>query len=169
MINRSLLATALVLAGSTFMAEGAFANSVDVNFSGTVQGICSFGNVTNGILAAEGMGSPQGAYFLGSTVPGGSAGQVTVSCNQPANLQVTGPTQTAGPGGNNVGASVSSSYGSVTVGNPVPMLPLGGFNPLFLNPGSTPLSVDLVVAPGNGQNYVAPGNYGYKVTLTVVP
>jgi hypothetical protein len=170
MMRHSLLAAALILAGGAFMAEGAYAQSVDVNFSGTVQGRCNFGNVTNGILVTDGPGTPQGAYKLGSPFPGGSAGQVTVTCNQPASLQVSAPIQTAGPTGNRVGAAVSSPYGGVTTGDPVfiPGAP-GGPNPLFLNPGATPLSVNLVVEPGFNNPYVQPGNYGYKVTLTVTP
>ncbi|HLO87398.1 MAG TPA: hypothetical protein VK203_20660 [Nostocaceae cyanobacterium] len=170
MIRRSLLATALVLAGGAFMAEGAFAQSVDVNFSGTVQGRCSFGNVTNGILVTDSPGTPQGAYKLNSFLPGASAGQVTVNCNQPASLQVSAPIQTAGPTGNRVGASVSSPYGAVNTGDPV-FIPgsSSGPNPLYLNPGSTPLSVNLAVEPSFNNSYIQPGNYAYKVTLTVAP
>jgi hypothetical protein len=135
-----------------------------------VQGLCSFGNVTNGILVTDGPGgNPQGAYRLSSAVPGGSAGQVTVSCNQYANLQVSAPIQTAGPTGNRVGATVSSPYNTVSSGDPV-MLPYGGGSgPLNLYAGSTPLSVNLAVEPGYSSMYVPPGNYAYKVTLTVTP
>lgn len=172
MIRRSLLTAAFVLLGSAAVAESAFAQitgpSIDVNFTGTVQGICGFGAVTNGNLAAESSG-PIGAYQLSSVIPGGSAGQVTVNCNQSANLQISNPIQTGGPGGNQSGASVSSPNGSRSVGVPVPSLPGGGTGPLFLNPGSTPLTVNLGVIPAAGNPYLQPGNYAYKVTLTVTP
>jgi hypothetical protein len=172
MIRRSLLTAAFILVGSAAMGNSAFAQvagpSIDVNFTGTVQGICGFGAVTNGNLAAEGSG-PIGAYQLSSAIPGGSAGQVTVNCNQPANLQVSNPIQTGGPGGNQAGAVVSSpNNGSVSTGVPVPSLPFGGSSgPLFLNPGSTPLTVNLGVVPSAGNPYLQPGNYTYKVTLTI--
>lgn len=171
MIRRSLLATALVLAGGAFMAEGAFAQSVDVNFSGTVQGRCGFGNVTNGVLVTDGPGTPQGANKLNSFLAGGSAGQVTVNCNQPASLQVSAPIQTSGPSGNKVGAAVSAPYGGVRTGDLDVFLPFNTSTsgPLSLNPGATQLSVNLGVEPTFTNPYIQPGNYAYKVTLTIAP
>jgi hypothetical protein len=171
MIRHSLLATALILAGGAFMVEGAYAQSVDVNFSGTVQGRCSFSNVTNGILVTDGPGTPQGAYKLNSFLPGASAGQVSVNCNQPASLQVSAPIQTAGPTGNRVGAAVTAPSGGVKTGDPGVFLPFSTTTsgPLNLNPGFTPLSVNLAVEPGSTNPYIQPGNYAYKVTLTISP
>lgn len=171
MIRRSLLTAAFILVGTAAVSESAFAQSVDVNFTGTVQGICGFGAVTNGNLATNG---PSGisVYELSSAIPGGSAGQVTVNCNQYANLQISAPIQTGGPGGNQAGAVVSSSYGaSVSSGVPIPSLPYGGggYGSLPLNSGATPLSVNLGVVPTPGNPYLQPGNYAYKVTLTVTP
>lgn len=171
MIRRSLLTAAFILVGSAAMGNSAFAQvagpSIDVNFTGTVQGICGFGAVTNGNLATNGPSGPTGAFELSSAIPGGSAGQVTVNCNQPANLQVSNPIQTGGPGGNQAGASVSSPNGIRNVGVPIPSLPGGGSGPLFLNPGATPLTVNLGVVPASGNPYLQPGNYTYKVTLTI--
>lgn len=181
MIRRSLLTAALILVGSVAIGESASANgpSIDVNFAGTVPGICNFGAVTNGTLGTDGMGGTMGVYKLSSTIPGGSPGSVTVTCNQSANLQVSAPIQTAGPTGNRVGAKVSGYStmgfsGDVLTGDPVDVLGYYGGYPsssIYLNYGSTLLNVNLGVEPFPNPNtpYLKPGNYAYKVTLTVTP
>ncbi|BAZ27869.1 hypothetical protein NIES4074_02970 [Cylindrospermum sp. NIES-4074] len=173
MICRSLLTAAFMLVGTAAVGESALAQSVDVNFTGTVQGSCSFGAVTNGNLAAEGSGST-GVVILSSKSSGGSAGQVTVNCNQPAGLQVSIPIQTGGPSGNQAGAYVSSGAYSIRSGvysstgfdaGPSPS-PVTG--PLPISPGaSRTVTVQMSVTPAPGNTNLQPGNYAYKVTLTI--
>ncbi|MBD2777030.1 hypothetical protein [Iningainema tapete] len=163
---RRLLSCALVIASTAAIAPKAFAQSVDINFSGTVQGKCNFGTPTGGVLAADGgFGNGQGASKISSLVPGGSPGQVIVSCNEPANLMISAPIQTGGPSGGLSGAIVESPFGSTGTG-------FGSFSgptgPLFLPSGATPLTVHMGVESASN-SYLPPGNYAYKVTLTITP
>lgn len=167
---RHLLSCALVIASTAAVAPKAFAQSVDVNFSGTVQGKCNFGTPTGGVLAAEGgYGNyGQGAYKISSLVPGGSPGKVTVSCNESANLTISSPIQTGGPFGGSAGAIVESPFGSTGSGANVGYYG-GPTGPLSLSPGVTPLNVHMGVESGPNTPYLPPGNYAYKVTLTITP
>lgn len=162
MIRRFILASAMSLGGSVAIASTAMAQSVDINFSGVVQGRCSFNTPTAGTLVTDGPGGSGPQYRLDSSAPGGAPGQVTVICNQPAGLGVSAPIQTAGPSvGGFVEARVESPVGSTGAS--------GGYGGSFpLPPGSTPLTVHMKAESGpNGP--LQPGNYGYKVTLTVTP
>ncbi|MBR8838202.1 MAG: hypothetical protein DSM106950_30415 [Stigonema ocellatum SAG 48.90 = DSM 106950] len=168
MIRRSLLTAALILVGSAVVGESAFAQSVDINFTGTVQGRCSFNTPTGGTLAADGGSGPVSTYMISSLAPGGAPGQVTVTCNQPANLLVSNPIQTGGPSGGMSGARVDSPAGQTSSGSSIGSLSGGSSGPLFLPPGATPLAVQMGVQSGpNGP--LQPGNYNYKVTLTITP
>ncbi|MDY7013431.1 MAG: hypothetical protein SVX43_07460 [Cyanobacteriota bacterium] len=152
---RECLTSALVIAGSlvampSVLAQPAPPSSVDVRFSGVVQGVCNFSTPIPGALAAK------GSDFLDSQAPGGAAGQVTVTCNRPARLTISDPIQTGGPPVPVIkGASfVSSSNGP------------SGSSSIPLSPGQSQLAVDMFV---DSATPLPPGNYDYSVTLTVTP
>lgn len=168
MIQRFTLTSALTLGSIVAFASTAVAQSVDINFSGTVQGKCNFGTPTGGTLVTDGPPGAPGAPALSSAFPGGAPGQVTVTCNQPAELVISGPTQTAGPSGGIAGAVVQSPQKSIGSGAPVP--PFGGApgGTLGLPPGVTPLTIHMGVQ-AQGFPGLLPGNYNYKVTLTIIP
>ena len=96
MIRNSLLAATLSIAGTTALVTQATAQSIDVPFTGVVQGRCSFNNLIPGVMVSDFPGP--GSNKLDTRAPGGSSGAVTVVCNQPADLIVGSPIQTAGPG-----------------------------------------------------------------------
>ena len=152
MIRKSLLAITLAAAGTSGIAIQATAQSVDVPFTGVVQGTCSFSNLVPGVMVSA------GSNVLDTRAPGGSSGAVTVICNQSADLLVSNAVQTAGP--------------SFTVGKVMPEATSssGGFanggQPLFLPSGQTQVSVDMWV---DSPETIPAGNYGYNVSLTIVP
>ncbi|MGB3694559.1 MAG: hypothetical protein WA865_20910 [Spirulinaceae cyanobacterium] len=158
MIRNSLLAATLSIAGTTALVTQATAQSIDVPFTGVVQGRCSFNNLIPGVMVSDFPGP--GSNKLDTRAPGGSSGAVTVVCNQPADLIVGSPIQTAGPGtAGFVEVDVQSSNG----GGSSPGL---GGQSLFLPPGQSQLSVDMRV---DSPAPLPAGNYGYNVSLTVVP
>ncbi|MGB7444152.1 MAG: hypothetical protein WA919_24055 [Coleofasciculaceae cyanobacterium] len=157
MLNK-FVAFCLLSLGATFsLATAVRAEQVELNLSGTVAPQCSFSNSSDGTLAFDFEANPS---LLASQLEGGSPAEVTVTCNAPASLEISAPTQTSGPQviGGSYSAIASSNIGS-TQSN----------NNLFLPEGATPLevSVDLEI-DGNG-NLLKPGNYTYEVTLTVTP
>jgi hypothetical protein len=154
MFNRVLVSSVLTLGGTVTLASTAMAGSVDIQFSGTVQGVCSFSNPTSGFLVTDNPG-PGLQYVLSSDAPGGAPGQVTVTCNQPADMLVSAPVQTAGPSG--------AAYIDAFVESPYTSTGAGGS--MFLEPGVTPVTINMMVDNPNG---LQPGNYAYTVTLTVV-
>lgn len=157
MFNRVLVSSVLTLGGTVTLASTAMAGSVEIQFNGTVQGVCSFSNPTPGFLVADNPG-PGPQFMLRSDAPGGAPGQVTVTCNQSADMLVSAPVQTAGPSG--------ASFINATVDSPAGFTESNG-GPLFLNPGVTPLTVNMKVDSA-GPTGLQPGNYAYTVTLTVV-
>ena len=156
MIRNSLFAVTLAVVGATGFATQATAQSIDVPFTGVVQGTCSFNNLVPGVMVSNVPGP--GGNGLDTQAPGGSSGAVTVICNQPATLLVGNAVQTAGPSfpASFIDVNVhSSDGGSVFGGQPLP-----------LNPGQAQLSVDMRVESAAS---LPAGNYGYNVSLTVVP
>lgn len=163
MIRRSLLTAALVLAGSVAMAPKTMAESIDVPFSATVGGACTFGPVTPGVLALGDGPVPNSTDILSANSPnGGIMGKVSVTCNQPARLTVSEPVQTAGP------TFTPMASGAVVIAPNGDTNSFPGSAPLDLNGNGilTPLEVDMFVDKGSP---LESGTYNYKVTLTVTP
>ncbi len=156
MIRNSLFAVTLAVAGATGLATQATAQSIDVPFTGVVQGTCSFNNLVPGVMVSDGPAPFSGR--LDTRAPGGSSGAVTVICNQPADLIVGNAVQTAGPSfpTGQINVDAQSSNGSSAPGG----------QSLFLDPGQNQVSVDLFVESAAP---LPAGNYGYNVSLTVVP
>ena len=156
MIRNSLFAVTLAVAGATGFATQATAQSIDVPFTGVVQGTCSFNNLVPGVMVSGSQGPTNSQ--LDTRGPGGSSGAVAVICNQPANLIIGNAVQTAGPSFpvGFVDVDVQSSDGGSAPGG----------QSLFLPPGQTQLSVDMWI---DSPETIPAGNYGYNVSLTVVP
>ncbi|MGB3694560.1 MAG: hypothetical protein WA865_20915 [Spirulinaceae cyanobacterium] len=152
MIHNSLIAATLALAGTTTITAQAMAQSIDVPFTGVVRGTCSFNNLVPGVMVSS------GSNILDTKAPGGSSGAVTVICNQPADLLVSDAVQTAGPSfvAGKIMAEAASSNGGTT----------NGSQSLFLQPGQSQVSVDIWI---DSPAPLPSGNYGYNVSLTVVP
>ncbi|MEJ1933134.1 hypothetical protein WDZ92_23270 [Nostoc sp. NIES-2111] len=158
MIRRSLFAAALIFMGSLALAPKTMAQTVDVPFTGTIGGACTFGQVTPGSLGVNQVTNPTA---LAGGFPGGTLGKVSVTCNTPASVVTSPAVQTGGPAFTPINNTSSSAVriagsGSWAVGTP-----------LQLNPGiSLPLEVDMFVDKGST---LSPGTYNYKVTLTITP
>ncbi|NEQ70717.1 MAG: hypothetical protein F6K21_35540 [Symploca sp. SIO2D2] len=94
MIRRLIFTSGLVLASAVAFSPKAFAQTVDVNFTANVGPECSFATPIPGTLV---MNSPSNGPVpgppipgnLSSLAPGGVSGQVDVSCNTNADLQIT--------------------------------------------------------------------------------
>ncbi|GJD21099.1 hypothetical protein RIVM261_060550 [Rivularia sp. IAM M-261] len=172
MIRNTLLATTLLILGTLAIAPKTMAQTapqsmmpqtVDVPFSGQVTGICNVGEITPGTLVPT--GSTTGPIALSSGAPfspNGTPGKVVVTCNSPASIAVSRPVQTGGP-------AFSPMKSDATVRLPGgPIAGAMGGTPLRLSPSpnAIPLEVGMIVDKGSP---LAPGNYNYKVTLTIAP
>ncbi|NEP56396.1 MAG: hypothetical protein F6K31_05150 [Symploca sp. SIO2G7] len=166
MIRHLALTSGLMLASAVAFSPKAFAQSVDVNFTANVGPECSFATPIPGTLVIDSSGPAPGP--LSSLAPGGISGQVDVSCNTFANIEIT-----------------DARFVSFTPTNPDP------FDPPFQPPqgfidvtARTPvdqtfgIGSTLPLAVGNqtvevdmwtDQPLFEAGIYEYAVTLTIVP
>jgi len=157
MMRRFLLTSALILVASAAVSESAFAQTVDIPFTGNVPGSCSFGTATGGTLGVNTTSSPTA---LGGGYPGGVFGKVSVTCSQASKLTVSAPVKNSGPDftPSTITGYVNASSSSTSSAS--------GSTPLALTSGTAiPLSVDMMVS--NGSTPLPAGIYNYKVTLTV--
>jgi hypothetical protein len=157
MIRRSLLTAALICVSSVALAPKTMAQTVDVPFTGTVGGACTFSQVTPGSLGVNQQTNPTA---LAGGFSGGAFGKVSVMCNAPSLLTVSKPVQTGGPIFTPMfsDAMVNSQFGS-TYAN--------GGSALSLQTGS-PMMLDVDMIADKGST-LTPGTYNYKVTLTITP
>ncbi|GAX34882.1 hypothetical protein [Nodularia sp. NIES-3585] len=163
MIRRSLLTAALIVAGSVAVAPKAMAQSVDVPFTGSVGGVCNVGQVTPGVLVADGPtpGNPT-ALFADSPM-GGSRGKVAVSCNQQAEVSVSSPQQTGGPSFIPIwsNSSVESPYGWSNADHN------GAISSHQIPSG---MGIELLVSMHVDKGVaLVPGVYSYVTTVSITP
>ena len=158
MVRRSLFTAALIFMGSLALAPKTMAQTVDVPFTGNVNGACSFGQVTPGSLGLNQQTNPTA---LAGGFTGGAFGKVSVICNTPASVITSPPVQTAGP----TFSPINTPMSAVRVANGGSWSMNG--SPLRLGTGvSLPLEVDMYIDKGSA---LTPGTYNYKVTLTITP
>lgn len=174
MIRRTLLASALVIVGTVAAAPQTMAQtappnsmmpqSLDVPFSGQVTGVCNVGEITPGVLMPNTPTNPM-ILAAGSTITSpnaGTPGKVVVTCNSPARVAISKPVQTGGP-------AFSAMKSDATVRLPGGMM-TGSTStmPLSLSPSPNPIPLEVGMFVDKGSP-LAPGNYNYKVTLTITP
>jgi len=173
MIRRLFLTSGLVLASAVAFSPKAFAQSVDVQFTANVGPECSFATPIPGTLVMNSPTPgpvPPGPGNLSSLAPGGVSGEVDVSCNTNADLQIS-----------------DVRFVSFTPTNPPDPLeppfqpPLPGFmearattpTDQALGPGGLlPLAVGnqtVEVDMWTNDPVFEAGIYEYAVTLTIVP
>lgn len=161
MIRRFLLASALLVTGTVAVAPSAFAETQDITASGTISKTCVFGTPTAGSLGVAGPNSTT------LSTANGSVGGVNVTCNHPAKLSISAPSQsgsdtvalTSATNTSTVTAS-STSLSSTTINN--------GDTPIALTTGEqTGVSVGMTI--NNGTTIIPASTYNYTVTLTVSP
>jgi len=182
MIFRFFLASGLVLTSAVAFSPKAFAQSVDVPFEANIGPQCSFAAPVPGRLVYR--GEPGGPGSITSDAPGGVSGQVDVSCNVPASIQITDarfisftPTN-PDPGrpplppegfGNNLEARATvpgaeTLYEGPAEGGDAPSPSM----PIFPGPQQPPLRQTVKVDLSIGDTPEA-GIYQYAVTLTIAP
>jgi hypothetical protein len=172
MIRRFVLTSGLMLAGAVAFSPKAFAQSVDVNFTANVGPECSFATPIPGTLV---MNSPGNGPFppppgeLSSLAPGGVSGQVDVSCNTNADLQISDIrfvsfTPIDPPNPLDPPFNPPPGFMDARVRTPVDQaLGMGSMLPLAV--GNQTVEVDMWA----DQPTPEAGTYEYAVTLTIVP
>ncbi len=84
MMRRFGMAAATVFAGLMSAVSGVSAQTIDVPFNGFVGNVCTFDNLTAGVLATNSTAKT----ILSSTQPGGSDATVRLNCNGSARISV---------------------------------------------------------------------------------
>ena len=162
MIRRLLVTSVFAALGAAAMAPKVNAQSIDVPFTGTVGGACSFSGLTPGKLVVN---SATNATRLASYYSGGANGEVSITCNRASSVKVSKPVQTQGP------KFTSKSY-TVRVNDPS-----GKYTAVSQSVASAPLAIPTSTKPIplkilmsiTQDSAFAPGTYGFKTTLTVTP
>ncbi|NEQ70961.1 MAG: hypothetical protein F6K21_36820 [Symploca sp. SIO2D2] len=174
MIRRLILTSGLMVASAVAFSPKVFAQSVDVNFTANVGPECSFATPIPGTLVMNSPtngpvpGPPTGPGILSSLAPGGVSGQVDVSCNTFANVEITDarlvsftPTN---PDPFNPPFQPPQSFIDVMAKTPFGQT-FGIGSTLPLEVGNQTVEVDMFT---NDPVFEA-GIYEYAVTLTIVP
>jgi hypothetical protein len=165
MLRRSLLVSAVLLASSFGFAGSAKAapSEVDVPFTGTVAGNCSFGTIAQGTL---GLNTAGNALDSKAVVTGGASGSVPLSCTGAATVSVqipadapvlpltTNPTTTT-----NLGMIAVAGKTTDSAGTPISLT--------ATEATSATIAVDMTASIASGS--FAPGNYGYTVKVVATP
>ncbi|MGB7444154.1 MAG: hypothetical protein WA919_24065 [Coleofasciculaceae cyanobacterium] len=183
MIHRFFMTSGLVLTSTLAFSPKALAQSVDVPFEANIGPECSFAAPVAGRLVYRGDSTVAGPNSITSDAPGGVSGQVDVSCNTPASIQIT-----------------DARFVSFTPTNPDPggsLLPPGGFPNTLEARATVPGAETLYIGPAEGgappspsmplfpspqpplrqtvkvdlsvENAPVAGIYQYAVTLTIAP
>jgi hypothetical protein len=158
---RRLVASTLVMGSAVALSTpSANAQSVNVPFSGTMPSNCTFGTPTPGVLV------PDGSAALVANLTKGTLGSVSLQCTSPANITVSAPIQTSGPGislppGGCV-AAILRPGGAILASN----TSCGGTGIPVQVSGTNNLTVVMSVA---SDRPIPPGDYAYNVTLTIAP
>ncbi len=164
-IPRSLLASALALLSAVALSPRAFAQSVNIPFSGTVPGACSFNTPTPGALGVNDTFRPTillGGTSLGGTVAKGRSGFVQVVCNTNANVTISEPVQTSG-----FRFNIKSNFANaVLTGANGDVITTSGTSTLPIKAGTTNFQVRMQT---ESESIIPPDNYEFYVTLTITP
>lgn len=164
-VNRSFFTSALLFCVGAMLAPKAFAQSVNVPFSGIVPGACSFNTPTPGTLGVNDTFKPTillGGTSLGGTIAKGRAGFVQVVCNSNANVSINEPVQTSG-----FRFSVKSNFASATLtGANGDTITTSGTSTLPIRAGTTNFQVRMQT---ESETIIPPDNYEFYVTLTITP
>jgi hypothetical protein len=154
--------TLIVSSAIALTAPNVKAQSVDLQFQGTVSANCTFGTVTPGKLSFRKVvfSRPEDSLV-------GEGGVVSVNCISPVNISISAPTKISGPGvlaPTRCEASFNAGDGTPTVKH----LGCGGSStsPSPIS-GSKTLQVGMTVLDDSG--VIEPGDYVFRVTLSIVP
>jgi hypothetical protein len=161
MIRRFLLASALLVTGTVAVAPSAFAETQEITARGTIAKTCVFGTASEGVLGVAGPNSTT------ISTANGTAGATNVTCNYPAQLSISAPSQS---GSDTVALTSATKTSTVTASS-------NSLSSTSINNGGTPitlvggeqtgLTVGMVI--NNGSTIIPASTYNYTVTLTVAP
>jgi hypothetical protein len=157
---RRLFASVLVMGSAVALSTpSANAQSVNVPFTASVGANCTFGTPTPGTLV---LFSNRSTLIADPTY--GTPGRVTLQCSAPANITLSAPNQTGGP---NFTPIDCQTYISLEALAPIAINQscAGTATPGPIR-GTNTLNVSMRVTSGNA---IAPGDYAYNVTLSIVP
>lgn len=175
MLNRRLaVVSGLAVLSAVAFAPKAGAQTVDINFNGTIPGTCAFTSTTPGTLAQY---TPTSSFVEASNSTGvgtvGTAGTTIVNCTSPGQITVGLPVKIAAPSTFTDTTKHAVVYDSVANANTSTSAGTAVWTTGLL---TTPLAIPantsrtlrvgmLVGVPGNTAG-VPTGTYNYKVTVT---
>jgi len=164
MIRHLLISSAFVLASTvTFVAT---ANAQDASANGPVADMCVFSEPTIGQLAVNDTSNPT---VLSSSLAGGTAAQVDITCNGNATLTVSPPIQTEGK---------TTTFKSLTAKATSKDLVGLNVDSNSTKPGNININTTEDTASGtievnmtadNDGKTISPGQYTFTVTLSSTP
>jgi hypothetical protein len=157
-MKRNILRAAIA-ASILGVSGAAVAESVDVPFSGTVAGACSFASVTPGTLVETGV-------WLDGGESAGTNGSLQVTCNGAATISIANPTSGAPiPNQGGIYSRMYATTGTMTSGNA--LAGNGAATPTHAHAaGSTTYRITMGVNTTDA--FVAPGTYNYTVAVTAI-
>ena len=179
LFRNSLIASVVAVAGATTFAGEANAQSVDVDFSGTIGNTCEITKLKDGKLAAR---DNDDIYIDARPVVATRAelGEVSVNCNgsgavtlgslTPTSADATTLSQVPGYGyllsvstdPNNIYSSALDQLNNGSLGT----IPNGNTNVLNLNGSAQTLYLNVVATGGTT---IPGGNYAFRTTVTITP
>lgn len=171
MIRLALTSGAIAL-GTLSYAASALAQSVNVEHSGSVPATCNFGTPTNGVLKYL----PATNILSSRASDNSTPGQVTLTCNSPATLQIAPPVVINKPGAftgtlNQCEVNVKiqtgtgfaeSSYQNISCSTPA------NVSNFITNAAGASGTLNVETAVKGSVNFPV-GNYTVRTTLTVTP
>jgi hypothetical protein len=163
MLRRSLLVSAVLLAGSFGFASSAKAvpANADVFFTGKVVGDCAIQQTTPGTLTST------DGFILSSKSAGGAAATISVQC--------AGGIVTVGTISEGFAATSSITNMASTVTNTSAEVLLDQTNPdvtgtdTIKSSATAPVNGTVHMKADGGTTKLAVGDYGYKVVVTATP
>ncbi|AFY55758.1 hypothetical protein Riv7116_3294 [Rivularia sp. PCC 7116] len=172
LICNSLIASVVAVAGAAGFAGEANAQSVDVDFSGTVTSSCEITKVSDGNLGLSNNNNTS-LRSKPSEASDGKAGEISVTCAGSGDMSVTEPVAVSQDAQNfadlsDFGAS-SQLYLNAQGSGGV----LASQDPTFgsktVTSNGQPVSVYAFIAVGSSTQPVPEGDYTFRTTVTVAP
>jgi hypothetical protein len=151
---RHLVVSAFIVGSAALMAPRVNAQSLDLPFSGSVPTNCTFNNTTPGTLTVSGS-------TLSSTNSGGANASVNVTCLSPVRVTLSAPIQTGGPTFTPTQCNSALFIGGQLARN-VPACDSTGT-------AIAPISGSQAISASMSVTGAPPGDYNYKVILTLTP
>lgn len=176
LLRNSLIASVVAVAGATAFAGQANAQSVDVNFNGTVGNTCEITKLKDGKLGITDL-RQSGEFLTSSPTESskGELGEIEVNCIGSGEISVTAPTPISADAQALVNTGIeynpnvyilNSDSTLVTSAGRGFQSPIKGPETLALN--GTPQKLDVYMFIGTN-NPTPAGNYQYSTTVTITP